>query len=109
MAIPVSYNIRNAFARPISTFATVVSVGLTVMILIGALALASGFQAALRATGSPDNAMVLRKGADSEIASGITRDAANVIRAHDGVAIGPDGRPLVSAEVVVLVVKDRIG
>jgi ABC-type lipoprotein release transport system permease subunit len=109
MAIPLSYNIRNVFQRPVSTILTAVGVALTVAILVGALALASGFQKALTQTGSPDNVMVLRKGADSEISSGIGRDAANIIRALPDVATGPEGRALVSPEVVVLINKDRLG
>src|SRR5258706_258282 len=70
MALPISYNVRNVFQRPVSTAATALGVGLTVAILIGALALASGFQKALSETGSPDNVIVLRKGAHSEISSG---------------------------------------
>jgi len=109
MAIPLSYNIRNVLRRPISTLTTAVGVGLTVMIFIGALALAEGFHAALVQTGSPNNAILLRKGADSELSSGISRDAVNIVRAHPAVAVGPDGRPLVSADLVVVNSMPRIG
>ncbi|MCC6156763.1 MAG: ABC transporter permease [Deltaproteobacteria bacterium] len=108
MAIPISYNIRNAIQRPVSTLAAVVGIAMTIMILIGALSLANGFQAALTSTGSPDNVKLLRKGADSEISSGITRDAANIARALPDVAVGEGSRPMFSPEVVVVVVKDRI-
>src|SRR5713101_5547448 len=100
MAIPISYNVRNVLQRPVSTLTTAIGIGLTVMIFIGALSLASGIRAALLQTGSPDNAIALRKGADSEISSGITRESAAILRAHPAVATGPDGRPLVSAELV---------
>jgi len=109
MAIPIQYNIRNVLQRPVATFTTALGIGLTVMIFIGALALAAGFSAALRSTGSPENAIVLRKGADSEISSGIGRDAMNVIRAHPAVATGPDGHPLVTSDLVVVINKDRVG
>ncbi|HYM80861.1 MAG TPA: ABC transporter permease, partial [Candidatus Limnocylindria bacterium] len=79
MAIPISYNLRNITQRPISTLATAVGIGLVVAVLIGTLALASGFRAALTATGSTENAIVLRKGADSEISSSISRDQANIL------------------------------
>ena len=109
MAIPLSYNVRSLFQRPVATAATAIGVGLTVMILIGALALANGFQRALAVTGSANNVIVLRKGADSEISSGLTRDAVNVIRARPEVATDAGGRPLVSPDVVVLVNKPRLG
>lgn len=109
MALPVSYNLRNLFQRPVSTLTTAVGIALTVAILIGALALASGFQAAMKASGDPANAFVVRKGADGEISSGVSRDAANILAALPEVASGPDGRPLVSPEVVVVTNRQRRG
>jgi putative ABC transport system permease protein len=109
MAIPISYNFRNVVNRPVATLTTAVGIGLTVAIFIGALALAQGFEVALRATGSPDNAIAMRKGADSELSSGVMRDAANIIRSNPAVASAPDGRPLFSPEVVVLMNLPRLG
>lgn len=109
MAIPLVYNVRSALHRPVSTATTALGVGLTVAIFVGALALAAGFKASLVATGSPDNALVLRKGADSEISSAVSLEAVSIIRAHPGVATGPDGRSLASAELVVVVNKPRLG
>jgi ABC-type lipoprotein release transport system permease subunit len=109
MAIPISYNIRNVTQRPVSTLTTAIGVALTVTIFIGALALAAGFRAALLKTGSADNAIALRKGADSEISSYVSREAASILRAHPEVAAGPDGRAMASAELVVVTNKPRIG
>jgi ABC-type lipoprotein release transport system permease subunit len=109
MAIPISYNLRNVTQRPLSTLATTLGIALVVAILVGAFALASGFQAALVETGSPENLIVLRTGADSEISSGVSREAANILRALPDVAVGPDGRPLASAEMVVLINARRLG
>ncbi|MGH7731453.1 MAG: ABC transporter permease [Candidatus Eiseniibacteriota bacterium] len=108
MAIPISYNLRNVTQRPWSTLATTLGIALVVAILVGAFALASGFQAALVETGSPENLIVLRTGADSEISSGVSRDAANILRALPDVQTGPDG-PLASAEMVVLINQPRLG
>ena len=109
MAIPISYNLRKVTQRPWSTLATTLGIALVVAILVGAFALASGFQAALIETGSPENLIVLRTGADSEISSGISRDAANILRALPDVQVGADGRPLASAEMVVLINQPRLG
>jgi putative ABC transport system permease protein len=109
MSIPIAYNVRSALHRPVSTATTALGIGLTVAIFVGALALAEGFRASLVTTGSPDNALVLRKGADSEISSGISLEVANIIRSNPAVATGPTGRPLASAELVVVVNKPRIG
>ena len=109
MPIPLVYNLRSVTQRPVSTTTTAVGIGLTVAIYIGALALAAGFRASLITTGSPDNALVLRKGADSEISSGVSLDAANILKASPYVAVGPDGRPRASAEMVIVVNKERLG
>lgn len=109
MAIPIAYNLRSVLNRPMSTATTALGVGLTVAIYIGALALAAGFRASLVTTGSPDNALVLRKGADSEISSGITLEQVSILKAHPAVAAGPDGRALASAEMVIVVNKPRLG
>jgi len=109
MAIPFFYNLRSVTNRPVSTATTAIGIGLTVAIFIGALALAAGFRASLVTTGSPDNAIVLRKGADSEISSGVTLDQTHILEANPAVATGPDGRPLTSAEMVIVVNKQRIG
>ncbi|MFM8559762.1 MAG: ABC transporter permease, partial [bacterium] len=109
MAIPFADNLRSVLNRPISTATTAIGIGLTVAIYIGALALADGFKASLVSTGSPDNAIVLRKGADSEISSGITLEQSRVLAADPAVAVGPDGGPRASAEMVIVVNKPRLG
>lgn len=101
--VPIAYNVRSVVQRPLSTALTALGVGLVVAVFIGMLALANGFRAALARTGSDSNALVLRKGADSELSSGLGRDVASMISADPHVATGSDGRPLVSPEVYVLI------
>lgn len=109
MAIPFSYNVRSVMRRPWSTLATAVGIGLVVAILVLAMALANGFQTSLVETGSPGNALVMRKGADSELTSGIGRDGIAILRGLPDVAIGAGGRPLATADMVVLINQDRVG
>jgi putative ABC transport system permease protein len=109
MAIPFAYNLRSVLNRPMSTATTALGIGLTVAIYIGALALAAGFKASLVSTGDPDNILLLRKGADSEISSGISLEHSNIIKANPAVAVGPDGRPRASTEMVIVVNKPRLG
>ncbi|HET8713280.1 MAG TPA: FtsX-like permease family protein [Gemmatimonadales bacterium] len=101
--VPITYNVRSVVQRPLSTALTALGVGLVVAVFIGMLALANGFRAALARTGSDTNALVLRKGADSELSSGLGRDVASMIAADPHVATGSDGRPLLSPEVYVLI------
>ena len=109
MAIPFNYNFRSVMRRPISTFTTALGIGFTIAILIAALALAEGFRSTLTSAGSPQNVLILRKGADSEISSGIARDAAAILRSLPDVAQAQGGGPLASAEMVVVSNLKRIG
>ncbi|MGE3527215.1 MAG: ABC transporter permease, partial [Gemmatimonadales bacterium] len=109
MKIPLIYNARSMLQRPASTAFTALGIGLVVAVFIGMLALANGFAVALTRTGSDRNVLVLRKGADSELSSGIGRETANILAASPHVATGPDGRPLVSPEVYVLIPLSRLG
>jgi putative ABC transport system permease protein len=99
--IPLAYNVRSVLRRPVSSTMTALGVAFVVGVFIATLALANGFRMALVKTGSPDNVVVLRKGADSELASGISRDNANIIAALPQIATDAAGHPLVSPEVFV--------
>ena len=103
MKIPFLYNLRSVLQRPYSTALTALGIALVVAVFIGMLALANGFRAALAKTGSNANVIVLRRGADSELSSGLPRETASMIAASPHVATGADGRPLVSPEVYVLI------
>ncbi len=73
-----------------------------VAVLVGVLSVAEGFRQAMNASGSPDTALVLRGGADSEMVSGFTRDSTRIIANAPGVASGPTG-PSASAELFVII------
>jgi putative ABC transport system permease protein len=103
MKIPLEYNARSLLQRPVSTLLTALGIGLVVAVFIGMLALANGFRAALTRTGSSENVLVLRKGADSELSSGLDRQAASILTSSPHVATGADGRPMVSPEVYVII------
>lgn len=109
MRIPLVYNVRSVLQRPVSTAMTALGIGIVVAVFIAMLALARGFGAALVQTGSPDNVLVLRRGADAELSSGISRETARIIATSPHVALGPDGRPLASPEVFVAINIHRLG
>ncbi|HEX6938665.1 MAG TPA: ABC transporter permease [Longimicrobiales bacterium] len=108
MKIPIIYNIRSVLHRPATSLATALGVGFVVLTFVAMLALANGFRSAMISTGRPDNVLVLRKGADAEISSGIGRDHAAILRSLPEVAKLPDGRPMASANVYVVVSKERM-
>jgi putative ABC transport system permease protein len=109
MKIPLTYNLRSARQRPVSTALTALGIGLVVAVFIGMLALANGFAAALTRTGSDLNVLVLRKGADSEMSSQLDRDAVSTLTGSPHIARGSDGRPMVSPEAYVVIPLGRVG
>jgi len=107
--VPIVYNARSMLQRPMSTAFTAVGIALVVAVFIGMLALGNGLRAALAQTGSTKNVLILRKGADSELSSGIGRDLASILAADPHVATGTDGKALISPEVYVLIPLPRPG
>ncbi|RKH70880.1 ABC transporter permease [Corallococcus sp. AB049A] len=100
--VPLFYNTRSLWARRLSTGLTVVGLGLVVFVFSAVLMLANGIESALASGGDPSNVVVLRKGATSELVSGVGRDAVRVLATDPQVASGPEGLPLVAGERVVL-------
>src|SRR5690606_816443 len=103
MRIPVSYSLRNLWARKLTTLLTAGGMALVVFVFAAVLMLDAGLRAALVATGQPDNVIVTRRSAGTEVKSPIERAQAAIIESNPAVAIGPDGRPLASKETVVLI------
>jgi putative ABC transport system permease protein len=109
MAIPFVYNVRNVIQRPVATLTTAVGIALTVAVLLAALALAGGFRTAIVSAGSPERAVILSSGADSEVMSAFTRSAGDILRSSPLIATTPDGRPLASLEMIATSNLSRVG
>ncbi len=103
MKIPLSYSYRNLWTRRLTTVLTASGMALVVFVFAAVLMLAEGLRQTLVATGSYDNAVVLRAAAESEVQSVVDRSQAAVITSQPEIALGEAGRPLVSPEIVVLV------
>jgi len=88
MKIPLIYNIRSVRQRPVSTLTTALGMALVVLVFIAMLALSRGFRAALTGTGSRENVLVVRTGADSELVSGISRETAQILAGMPFIAAG---------------------
>jgi len=101
MAIPFVYNFRSVTARWTSSIVAVLGIAGTVGVFVAMLSLARGFRATLVASGSEDNAIVLRAGATSEMMSGIKLEDIKILQDAPGVARASDA-PLVTSEVVVV-------
>lgn len=109
MKIPFIYNVRSVRQRPVSTALTALGIGLVVAVFVAMLALANGFVAALVKTGSSDNVLLLRRGADSELSSGIPRETVSIVASSPYIATGSDGRLLVSPETYIVINIPRAG
>jgi putative ABC transport system permease protein len=101
MAIPIVYNIRSVRARWTSSIVAVLGIAGTVGVFVAMLSLARGFRATLVASGSADNAIVMRAGATAEMMSGIKLEDVKILQDAPGVGRNADG-PLVTSEVVVV-------
>src|SRR5450755_2175627 len=82
--------------------AAVIGIAGVVAVLVGVLSIAAGFRQAMTVSGSPDGAIVMRSGADSEMVSGLGRDETRIIADAPGIARTAQG-PLASAELFVII------
>jgi len=103
MGIPFSYSFRNLWTRRLTTVLTASGMALVVFVFAAILMLSEGLRKTLVDTGSPDNVIVTRKGAGTEVQSGVERLQAAIVETGPEVAYGADGRRLLAKEMVVLV------
>lgn len=100
--------VRTIPERRGASLATVLGIAGVVAVFVAVLSIGEGFRKALRTAGSPDNALVLRAGSESEMMSVLLRDAVEIIAQAPGVArapVLPGGPPqaLSSGELFVIV------
>jgi ABC-type antimicrobial peptide transport system permease subunit len=103
MQLPFSYIVRNLVARKLTTALTALGMALVVYVFATVLMLAAGLERTLVETGSDDNVVVIRRGSQTEVQSGIDRRQAAIVESLPGIATGVEGRRLVSKEPVVLI------
>ncbi len=100
MPIPLAYNARSLLVRRWTSAFNAGGIALVVAATMLLASLVGGLKRMLVATGEPDNLVVMRKGATNDGSSQVPREAAQTIRVISGIARGPDGEPLASAELV---------
>jgi putative ABC transport system permease protein len=103
MGIPYYYSFRNLWTRRLTTVLTAAGMAMVVFVFAATLMLAEGLQRTLIDTGSYDNVVVIRKGAGSEVQSGVDRAQASIVESQPEVATGEGGRKLLAKEMVVLI------
>src|SRR5438874_234162 len=102
-------NLKNIPQRLGTSLVVVVGIAGVVGVLVSVLAMGEGFRHTLASTGRPTRVIMLRAGSDAEMSSGVARDQATVLGNLPGIARDGGGRPLVSAELFVMVDLPRHG
>ena len=98
----IALSLRTVPRRAGSSLVAVTGVTGVVIVFVAVLSIAEGFRAALTDAGSPDTAIVMRGGSDTELSSGLPLASTRVVKDAPGVRRGPDG-PVASAELFVVV------
>ena len=101
-AAVTALNLRTIPARLSSSAVAIVGIAGVVIVLVSVLSIAAGFNAAMRQSGSPQRALVMRSGADSEMTSGLGGPQVDLIKQAPG--IRRDGQTaLASGELYVII------
>ena len=102
MRVPLNYVARNLWVRRLTTVLTAGGMALVVFVFSAVLMLDAGLKATMVSSGTDSNVVIIRKGSDTEVQSGVDRDSAAVVETLPQIARGADGGVLASREVVVL-------
>jgi ABC-type antimicrobial peptide transport system permease subunit len=108
MIVPIRYIVRSFVSRRLTMVMTVLGIALVVFVFSAVLMMAHGLQRTLRATGSDENVLVLRKAANSETLSVLDRETATLVAGMPQVARSKTGRPLSSREAVVIINMEKL-
>lgn len=95
-------SIRSIPERWAPSLVIVIGLAGVVAVFTALLAMAAGFAGTLQATGRTDMALILRGGSQAELNSAFDRDSTDLIKQEPGIRKGADGRPLASAELMVI-------
>ena len=96
------FNLKSIWGHKGSAAAALFGIAGVVAVLVAVLSIAQGFRHAMTVSGSPETAIVLRSGADTEMMSGLGGPTTRIIAEMEGVARGVEG-PLASAELFVVI------
>ncbi len=103
MKVPFKYMVKNFKNRKISTIITIAGITLVIFVFSAVLMLANGVRKTLVSTGSRDNVVVTRKGANGEISSIIGGGIQDVVAALPYIAVDSSGSPIISDQPVVVI------
>ncbi|HUP92574.1 MAG TPA: ABC transporter permease [Solimonas sp.] len=95
-------NLRSIGGRLGSSLVIVVGIAFVVAVLLGMLSMSKGFERTLKGTGTDSRAMIMSAQVLSELSSVIGRDTIPLLREQPGIRRDAEGRPMTSAEVMVI-------
>lgn len=107
MAVPLKYNLRSLLVRRVSTAMTAGGIALVVAVFVIVMAMATGLGAAIGDTGSPDNLIVLRRGATTETYSAMGLDQFDALKFLPQIRRDAAGNPMASPELPVQTLIER--
>lgn len=91
--IPLRYNARSLVRRRATTIAAALGMALVVFVLAASLMLSSGIKRTMTQSGRANVGIVLRKGSDAELASGVEKAHVALISAREEVARATPAAP----------------
>ena len=94
--------LRTLPQRAAASAVAVVGVAGVVLVFVAVLSIAEGFRAALTGAGSPDTAIIMRGGSDTELSSALALADTRIVKDAAGVRRSAAG-PVASAELFVVV------
>ena len=109
MMVPIIYNLRSLRVRKTTTLVTALGIGLVVFVLASALMLSAGIERTMAVGGSPDVAIVLRKGSDGELASQIDVTNVSLVLASPAVRRDASGQGEGVGEIIVVAALEKLG
>lgn len=92
-----------------TSLVVVIGIAGVVGVLVSVLAMSEGFRHTLASTGRRDRVIMLRAGSDAELSSSLERHQVMLVGPLPGVARDDRGRPLMTAELMVMVDLPRKG
>ncbi len=100
MRMPLAYNLKSLARRKGRSAITMLGVSVAVFVAVLMMSLSKGLVASAKSTGSPDNVIVLSRGAESLEFSAIEPSDFHVLKST-GYAADKNGEPLVSPETYI--------
>ena len=96
------FNLKSLPQRAGSSVSAVLGIAGVVTVMVGVLSIAQGIVRTMERSASPENAIVLRSGADTEVMSGLAGEEARVVAEAPGLARNEQGA-IASPELFVII------